>query len=346
MCIYYGNKSNLTYEKQEHVFPAGLGGIAMLSKGVVSDQANDLFSPLEAELMHNSLVSIPRALFGPGKRGSHSPKKASTSNVSVMKNTDGKIALGYLSGRSGYYINSLYKKEDEYIFTVASEQHDFPELAWESFKNEVKAFDTRFVRVSTNDLNQDEWVFGSYKGKYYLAMGPHCELESVKRQLLFIADSSKSGALNRKSGHPKVDVSLIESDSISRMYAKVAINVLTMLKGEEYICHSRFEPIKNWILGESDVDAYSQLPRVTPENKLYVPEDCHWCIFMIHNKKLCATVCFYNTFSRCFELANSVVPEDYDKFGPFFGLICDWRNKKELTLDQWILRYMEQMESI
>lgn len=27
----------------------------MLPKGFVSDQANELFSPLEAELMHNSL---------------------------------------------------------------------------------------------------------------------------------------------------------------------------------------------------------------------------------------------------------------------------------------------------
>lgn len=343
MCIYYGNERNLTYKKQEHVFPAGLGGIAMLPKGFVSDQANELFSPLEAELMHNSLISIARALFGPEKRGSHSPKKASISNISILKNTDGKIALGYLSGRSGYYINSLYKNKDEFIFTVASEQHNAPELAWESFKNEARAFCTQFVHVSTNELNQNDWVFGSYRGKYYLALGPQCELESVKKQLLFIVDSSKSGALNRKSDHPKFDIPLVESDSISKVYAKVAINVLAMLKGEEYICHNRFTPIKNWILGESDVDDYSQLPRVTPENKLHLPEDCHWCIFLIHNKKLCATVCFYNTFSRYFELANSIISEDYYKTGPLFGMICDWRNKRELTLDQWILKHMEQM---
>ena len=40
MCIYLGNSDKLTYQKQEHVFPAGLGGKRMLDYGVVSDQAN------------------------------------------------------------------------------------------------------------------------------------------------------------------------------------------------------------------------------------------------------------------------------------------------------------------
>ena len=45
MCIYYGDMPGLTYNKREHIFPAGLGGKAMLPKGYVSDQANELFSP-------------------------------------------------------------------------------------------------------------------------------------------------------------------------------------------------------------------------------------------------------------------------------------------------------------
>lgn len=343
MCIYFGDNESLTYQKQEHVFPAGLGGIAMLPKGFVSDQANEFFSPLEAELMHKSLISVTRALFGPGKRGSLSPKKMSTSRISIMKNADGKVALGYLSGKNGYYINSIYKNKDKFIFTIASEQHNSPESAWESFKNEIRAFGTKFVCISTNELNQHDWVFGSYRGKYYLAQGKQCELESIKKQLLFIVDSSKSSALNRKSDHPKFDIPLVESDLISKVYAKVAINVLAMLKGEEYICHNRFTSIKKWILGESDVDDYSQLPRVTLENKLHLPEDCHWCIFLIREGKLCATVCFYNNFSRYFELTDNIFPEDYRNTGSLFGMICDWRNKREFTLEQWIVNYTKQI---
>ena len=68
MCIYYGDMPELTYNKREHIFPAGLGGKTMLPKGYVSDQANELFSPLEAKLMHDSLLSTSRSLFDPGKR--------------------------------------------------------------------------------------------------------------------------------------------------------------------------------------------------------------------------------------------------------------------------------------
>lgn len=345
MCIYYGNERNLTYEKQEHVFPAGLGGIAMLPKGMVSDQANELFSPLEAKLMHDSLISIERVLFGPGKRGSHDPKKASISNISLLKNEDGKLALGYLSGKSGYYINSIYKKQNEFTFAVASEQNHDPERAWEAFKQEARDLGAQFVHISSEKLDPGDWVFGSYRGKHYLALGPHCELETVKKQLRMIADSSRSGTLNRKSGRPEFDIPIEESDLIGRVYAKVAINVLARLKGEEYVCHDRFAPIKSWILGESDVDEYSQLPKVTPDNRLRFPENCHWCIFLIHDKKLCAVVCFYNTCSRYFELADSILPEDRYRSGPLFGLICDWRNKRELTLEEWIQEQAKQMLS-
>lgn len=85
-----------------------------------------------------------------------------------MRNANGKIALGYLSGRNGYYINSLYKNKDKFIFTIASEQHNSSELAWESFKNGARAFGTKFVCISTNELDQHDWVFGSYRGNIIL----------------------------------------------------------------------------------------------------------------------------------------------------------------------------------
>ena len=43
MCIYFKNNPELTYKEKEHIFPAVLGGITTLSKGLVSDQDNSLF---------------------------------------------------------------------------------------------------------------------------------------------------------------------------------------------------------------------------------------------------------------------------------------------------------------
>lgn len=83
-CIYYGNQEGLTYNKREHVFPASLGCKTMLPKGWVSDQANELFSPMEEILTRRSLISTERALFGPGKRGSLAPQKAAQSDVCVL----------------------------------------------------------------------------------------------------------------------------------------------------------------------------------------------------------------------------------------------------------------------
>ena len=58
MCIYYKNNPKLTYKEKEHIFPAGLGGITTLSKGLVSDQANSLFSKLEIKKNINYLIIL------------------------------------------------------------------------------------------------------------------------------------------------------------------------------------------------------------------------------------------------------------------------------------------------
>lgn len=72
--------------------------------------------------------------------------------------------------------------------------------------------------------------------------------------------------------------------------------------------------------------------------KLQFPELFHWCICIIRDGKICVTFCFYNTFSRYFEIADSIEMLDYDfhKNG-MIGMICDWKNKKEFPIDQWIL---------
>lgn len=337
MCIYFHDSRNLTYRKQEHVFPAGLGGIAVLPNGVVSDQANEYFSPLEGALMHNSLLSLPRSLFGPGKRGSLNPTKASKSDICIMESDSGKICFGYISGKTSYYINTLSKHGKEFTYTIANEQHHLPEQSWEDFKHACLMFESKFVSLHTTLLAPQDWVFGVFKSKYYLALGRDCSFDRFKQELLFMANSSHSGSWYKGSTHPKVDFKQQESDDTTRVYAKVAINVLAYMLGEHYINHERFRPIKDWILGDIASSDYTQLPRVTPKNVLGLPEHCHWCMFRIYNEKLTAVVCFYNAFSRYFDLADTVEEFDRSINRYPFGLICDWKNHREYTFEQWIL---------
>ena len=103
MCIYYGTREDLTYKKQEHIFPTVIGGIQKLNQGVVSDQANELFSPLELKLMRNSIISVARTLKGSGKRGSLSPRKATKSRVTIWKARKRRHCILVFEKRDPFY---------------------------------------------------------------------------------------------------------------------------------------------------------------------------------------------------------------------------------------------------
>jgi len=49
MCIYYKDRKNLHYAKQEHIVSAAIGGIKKLPKGYVSDEFNSGISKLEQD---------------------------------------------------------------------------------------------------------------------------------------------------------------------------------------------------------------------------------------------------------------------------------------------------------
>lgn len=85
-CIYsLKTASEANFQKQEHVIPACIGGKAKLPKGYVSDEVNEMFSKLELDFARNNLlISLNRVFFGPGKRGSLDPNKATESDIHIM----------------------------------------------------------------------------------------------------------------------------------------------------------------------------------------------------------------------------------------------------------------------
>lgn len=57
-CIYCTDyDKNLKYNSEEHVIPAGLGGISKLPRDYVSDAANNKFSKYELKAMRYSLLT-------------------------------------------------------------------------------------------------------------------------------------------------------------------------------------------------------------------------------------------------------------------------------------------------
>ncbi len=106
-CIYYKNKTGLTFNKREHIFPKAIGGIERLDNGVVSDQANEFFANnLEVKTLRTSEVFVGRIVNGYNKKPSKEKQKHRTLpeylyNREIDSRTLGKIAFNVLANLKG-----------------------------------------------------------------------------------------------------------------------------------------------------------------------------------------------------------------------------------------------------
>lgn len=336
MCIYLGNGEKLTYKKQEHVFPAGLGGKQMLDHGVVSDQANGLFSPMELTLMRHSLIAFERMMYGPGKRGSLNPAKASKSAVTVGLQDDGQPILCYTAAGKPYNIPQFYRHENKVTLSVPNECAN-AEKQIQSFLVSLEHFPDKYTFLSSEYIVDGDIIVGFSDGTYYVAANDvkpsKSRIESEVRDLLA---NFQMKELKYDEHHAKQSHRLGENSEIARMYAKIAINVLAFRKGSEYASHPNFSEIREWILtGESSTEFFF-LPQIQiepPDDIMkLIPPKAHWCILVCGDGKLNAIVCLYNRYVRRFTLGN--LPEGKNFL--LDGYICDWNNGHEYTILQFV----------
>ena len=143
MCIYYGDLDGLTYEKQEHVIPAGLGCHTKLEKGVVSDQANEYFSSMEREVLEKSVIMVNRVIEGPGKRGKLSEKYMTKSEVSVVC-LGGENFLGIMKGTQGYLLSQFVIDNNGVKFIRGTEK-EYMSLG--ELKKQVSGWNREFLLI-------------------------------------------------------------------------------------------------------------------------------------------------------------------------------------------------------
>ena len=335
MCIYFCDKENLTYAKQEHVFPAGLGGIQKLAHGVVSDQANERFSPLEDKLLHRSLLSVCRAMLGPGKRGNLSPEKASKSQVCLARNDDGAYELSYTSLATPYTIMQAQFKGNTASLSCQWKQGSSHEL-FEMIRDKLSEFNGRFAFIPSPHLDDDTLIVGYLDGTYYVACsGERPAQEYVQNKIDNLKHSGEIVEFGHRESQVRQHFQLYENADTARVYAKTCMNVLALLTGEDYARQSCFDEIRNWIiLGGSD-ERYSYPRNAVPGNssmRKIVPKWAHWCCIYPFEKHLYAEVCFYNAYARRFDLGTPPIPPNSSAI----GFICDWQSKKEYTLEAYI----------
>lgn len=336
MCIYLGDTPDLTYNKREQIFPAGLGGTVTLPQGWVSDQANELFSSMEGELMHSSPIALDRYFYSSGDRRG----KASKSNVTVGVQDDGKIALSYLSMGKPYLIDQVYLRGENAVVSAHDDGSDADGIM-KRINNSLRKFEaqSRFVFLPCPDMAEEDLLIGAHDGKIFVACsGERPSGDRIYNAIRKILGGLKIGELKRDSQRIRQNHVLTENAKIARAYAKTGMNALVRLRGYEYAAHPAFDAIRRWIVSGENNEAFNYLPSISAErNRLAfaLPEDAHFCVFMQMEGEIRALVSFYGRYTRQFVFGKPPAENDF-KYSE--GYVCDWRGKAEYTLAEHIKR--------
>lgn len=338
MCIYYGTRNDLTYHKQEHIFPAGIGGIQKLDHGVVSDQANEFFSPLELKMMRSSIISVTRAFMGPGKRGSLSPNKTSKSRITVGKEENGDIVFSYLAKGTPYIVPCFMRdgKKIHLHLSPKDTASKTPENVRAEFIETLMCYQGEHISLASSYIPSGCLLIGYYDKQYYVASSePNITSEQVVREISTLLRANKTAGITlKKQEHLTQDIRIEDGIDSARIFAKIAFNVLAYLKGKEYVTESRFDNIRNAILGDDNSSSLvALLPSARDDRvRALFPKDAHSCLIVQYNGKLLADVRLYGYWGRLIELG----PANLDEFIFPDGFICDWQNRAEYRLMDYI----------
>ena len=365
-CIYYRHSThNLHFEKQEHVIPAGLGGITKLDKGMVSDEANEMFSKIELKALRESFIAVNRMNLGPGKRGNLNFNKIKNPVMRVLqpenKNHEIEFLLGFIYAGKSYIIPQLVLIFNDVKGTVkpifmTSPFHednikefplDFNKKLRLFLKNHKRNFNLVKMPFQTNS---HFITVGFYKGKWYAATSHEIiNMDILALEILpMVEDMIKKQIFYKQN--PKLPDNLpnfrytetlnMNSDIFYFMYVKTAFNALALFKGSEFINGEIFNSVRKAIINQENLDAFINKRKMSFNQEIiaYIkgfPDKSHYVIINAKDNSINAFVSFYGEYPATVQLTNEYLGE------PFLdGLICDWKNRNEFRLEIQRIREM------
>lgn len=358
-CIYYKQTDQqLNFDKEEHVIPAGLGGIEKLKKGTVSDEANMKFSKLETVVLRNSFIGLNRRNNGPGKRGNLNVKKVKTPIMHVLKQEEGSpidFLLGFIFAGESYIIPQIIIDYDvktstfsiNYMSMVLNEESigNFPldlDKKLIQFFNDKKLVwklvDSPFI-TNKNFIN-----IGYYQNKWYATTS----LRKLNKNFLaadilpILVEKLRKSPDKNELAQPKVlnKIPLRYEDALNTdasifyfMYLKTAFNALALFKGTEFVCTEIFDEVRESIINVSNLDKFIETGNDIQDSEIEVyaknvPDKAHYVIIRAKDGRLTAYVSFYGEKPGKLTLTDSYQGEDFVD-----GLICNWRNREEFRLE-------------
>jgi hypothetical protein len=342
MCIYYKNRINLSYSSEEHIIPAGLGGIQKLAKKFVSTEFNNDISKLERLFLQDSLISAPREIVGPGKRGNLSSKKETKGKICIMKNNDDHY-FGYLKKGRPYSIPTLKINtgdgQSKFSFDATETNRD---IMHSSFASYLLQYDTLIFRpLKDSALPPKEKFIGIDVDKNNRVI---CYLASTNGDLILNKENSFKLAefvrnLAQQQAGAETHIPIIIGhadwrDDYFRIFGKMAFNFLALVKGYDFVSHTNFDAIRNWIVngGENKYVKFgNDFGNYFSNVNIELPPYAHTILLACDNEFLFATLRLYEGASVAIllgESTNSGIITD--------GLICDWQQRKEYRLNDYL----------
>lgn len=358
-CIYFTNNAeNLKYSKQEHIIPAGLGGITKLPHGYVSNEANEFFSPYELRAFRNSFLSINRNNNGPGRRGSLNVQNVRNPVIQIFdavvpeKELDTKLVpfrLGFLFSGIVRILPQIYIRFDEMWnmkrpLYVADNYSQNPEEFLSQFRAMLGGFlkdkNRKFIFIEAPHSVSTRFVsIGYYNKKYFICSSIQpFRLDNFASLLLLrpLPELSPYLLSSASDYHYSYTLGDINDPAFPMVYIKTAFNTLTYLMGHSFALQSIFDRLRLSIRNTENLDQYwtnSVMPQwLINWVNINVPAKAHFVVIHGSETTIKAYVSFYREpLNSYIHLASNYTGESFK-----LGYVCDWQTHEEqkfLTID-------------
>lgn len=359
-CIYSKKtEPNVSFKKQEHIFPASLGGLKKLPKGYVSDEINEKFSSeLEIEFMREGIISIPRQFSGPGTRGNVSNiKKATQSKVHLMRDDGDRYTLGYIVLGKPTHIKQIIFNFDNEGNLSNSHELILPYYI-EDVVSEIEKFlglNDSITLIKDNKIPSNKIIVGIHEyqnkgkgpilSKWFIGHNGNIHVtddlkDKLKLEVKRLYDSSKSQKFDLTvTSKPVTSYQSLRFDMnvFFRTCAKIAFNYVAQIVGPDIVLKKEFDGIRNYIVngGKKNFVSFENIKEAG--NSLFdCLNDAHAVIANFTKEYIIVLIIFYGVTLIKVRIPYIASINELPEGRDINGIVVDWKNRKEYDLFNYV----------
>jgi hypothetical protein len=317
----------------------------------VSDEFNNDISSLEQSFLRDSFIAAARQIEGPGKRGTLNERDATKSKVHIIGDAAGQRATGLGYMKLGRVIEiphfKLNLKTGEIAVSFDKSAIVSQESCMKQFVDSCLDTDKLKVRSMVDDrLPNDIILFGieagieeNYNAFFARNSVNDFALSLEKIQVIAGSLASITGEPQHRTYQPVSSQTLKFDTKYFRIYGKIAFNFLAAVKGVEFVKDSRFDPLRNWIIGngENQFATLDNSPGLFKQLLKVKDQSIHYVVLAKVEDALIADLSFYGALKSMV-----ILTKDFKERFKTTGLICDWRNQREYDYMAYIAKIAEQ----